>query len=116
MNKSVMKCCICNNENIGEFITIKDEKYHLCCIEELQQENKELKKQLEESKNDLDDLFNQKQFYFKNMQLNQLETCKMKHQQKEFINWLEENYKTTQDIWYVKILNKFKEIIGVEDD
>lgn len=49
MNKSVMKCCICNNENIGQFITIKDEKYHLCCIEELQQENKELKKQLEEA-------------------------------------------------------------------
>ena len=26
MNKSVMKCCICNNENIGEFITINNER------------------------------------------------------------------------------------------
>ena len=47
MNKSVMKCCICNNENIGEFVTINDKKYHLCCIEQLQQENQELKKQLD---------------------------------------------------------------------
>jgi hypothetical protein len=43
MNKSVMKCCICNNENIGQFITINNKKYHLCCIERLQQENKQLK-------------------------------------------------------------------------
>lgn len=43
MNKSVMKCCICNNENIGQFITINNKKYHLCCIEQLQQENKQLK-------------------------------------------------------------------------
>lgn len=42
MNKSVMKCCICNNENIGQFITINNKKYHLCCIEQLQQENKKL--------------------------------------------------------------------------
>ena len=36
----------------------------------------------------------------------------MENQQKEFINWLEENWKTTQDIWYIKILNKYKEITG----
>ena len=42
MNKSVMKCCICNNENIGQFITINNKKYHSCCIEQLQQENKKL--------------------------------------------------------------------------
>ena len=42
MNESVMKCCICNNENIGQFITINNKKYHLCCIEQLQQENKKL--------------------------------------------------------------------------
>lgn len=47
MNKSVMKCCICNNENIGEFITINDKKYHLCCIEQLQKENKQLKEHIE---------------------------------------------------------------------
>lgn len=47
MNKSVMKCFICNNEKIGIFITINNKKYHLCCIEQLQQENQSLKKQLE---------------------------------------------------------------------
>lgn len=47
MNKSVMKCCICNNENIGQFITINNKKYHLCCIEQLQQENKQLKEKLD---------------------------------------------------------------------
>lgn len=47
MNKSVMKCCICNNENIGQFITINNKKYHLCCIEQLQQENKILRENAE---------------------------------------------------------------------
>lgn len=46
MNTSVKKCCICNNKKIGEFILINNEKYHLCCIEQLSQENKELKSQL----------------------------------------------------------------------
>ena len=32
-----MKCCVCNNSKSGEFITVNDKKYHLCCIEELQQ-------------------------------------------------------------------------------
>lgn len=48
MNNSVMKCCICDNEKIGEFITINDKKYHLCCIEQLQNNWNELKKWLEE--------------------------------------------------------------------
>lgn len=39
-----------------------------------------------------------------------------KNQQKEFIDWLEENWKTTQDIWYIKILQKYKEIIGAENE
>ena len=52
MNKSVMKCCICNNENIGQFITINNKKYHLCCIEQLQQENKKLKEQVQDLKAD----------------------------------------------------------------
>ena len=54
MNKSVMKCCICNNENIGEFITINNEKYHLCCINQLQQENKQLKDNWNKLKKDLE--------------------------------------------------------------
>ena len=44
VNNSVKKCCICNNKNIGEFITINDNKYHLCCIEDLKQENELLKR------------------------------------------------------------------------
>ena len=34
------------------------------------------------------------------------------NQQKEFIKFLEDNYKETQDIWYIKILQKYEEIIG----
>lgn len=49
MNNSVMKCCICNNEKSGEFITINDKKYHLCCIEQIQNNWNELKKWLEET-------------------------------------------------------------------
>lgn len=46
INKSVMKCILCNNDKCGEFITINDKKYHLCCIEQLQQENTKLKEDL----------------------------------------------------------------------
>ena len=42
-NNSVMKCCICNNENIGEFIVIEDKKYHLNCITNLQEEVEDLR-------------------------------------------------------------------------
>ena len=34
----------------------------------------------------------------------------MENQQKEFIKFLEDNWKQTQDIWYIKILQKYKEI------
>lgn len=40
------------------------------------------------------------------------ENQKLKSQQKEFMTFLEDNWKETQDIWYIKILNKYKEIIG----
>jgi len=33
-------------------------------------------------------------------------------QQKEFIKFLEYNWEQTQDIWYIKILQKYKEITG----
>jgi hypothetical protein len=58
MNKSVMKCCICNNENIGQFITINNKKYHLCCIEQLQQENKTLKENAENNDKVIDKTIN----------------------------------------------------------
>lgn len=40
----------------------------------------------------------------------------LKEKQKEFINFLEDNWEKTQDIWYIKILQKYKSIIGVSDD
>ena len=88
MNKSVMKCCICNNENIGEFVTINDKKYHLCCIEQLQQENQELKRQLEEYKEQVSKgLYNiclpYKNGYDKAIKYKE-------NQQKEFIEYMNE--------------------------
>lgn len=47
MDKSIKKCCICSNSEIGEFIMIGDNKYHLSCIEKMQKDNQELKKQLD---------------------------------------------------------------------
>lgn len=44
----------------------------------------------------------------------QQENKELKEQQKEFINFLEDNYKDTQDIWYIKILQKYRSIIGVD--
>lgn len=78
----------------------------------LLRENQELKKQVEEYQKDIKDLDNQNKRAFENMQLNQLKVCNMIKQQKEFIKFLEDNYKETQDIWYIKILQKYKEIIG----
>jgi hypothetical protein len=71
----------------------------------LLKENEELKKQLEEidytviPNSDIKPLID-----------------KFKTQQKEFIKFLEDNWKETQDIWYIKILNKYKEIIGYKDE
>ena len=88
----------------------------------LLKENAELKKQLEEYENELEKadsitqscIFNGKkesEILFRKC-LNMLE--KHKNQQKEFIKFLEDNYKETQDIWYIKILQKYKSIIGVD--
>lgn len=45
-NNSVMKCCICNNKKSGEFITIDNKKYHLCCIKQLKDNWNMLKEHL----------------------------------------------------------------------
>ena len=47
-NNSIMKCCICNNEKMGEFITINDKKYHLCCIEQLKKQKDDVVEYLKE--------------------------------------------------------------------
>lgn len=75
----------------------------------LKEENTELKKQLEEANEKIillqasEPMLNYKKALEEN-------------QQKEFIKWLEDNWNTTQYIWYIKILNKYKEIIGVSDE
>lgn len=69
------------------------------------EESKELKKQLEEKEN---------------IACNWKDSClenagkieKLENKQKEFIKFLEDNYKETKDIWYIKILRKYKSIIG----
>ena len=105
-------------------------------IRDLSKENKELNKQLEElesilvlrQKRNLISKFNKEydeEDKKKNPDRNYAEIMPdaeevyrryytMKTQQKEFIEWLEENWKTTQDIWYIKILNKYRSIIGCD--
>lgn len=75
--------------------------------EQLEKENQELKKQLENKYEKVGTL---------TAELLYKENTKLINQQKEFINFLEDNWKQTQDIWYIKILQKYKEIIGVSDD
>lgn len=72
---------------------------------ELYIQNQELKKQLVEKTEDykrMKDNFDSKVDVL----------TKIATQQKEFIKYLEDNWKQTQDIWYIKILQKYKEIIG----
>lgn len=74
-------------------------------IRQLDKENQELKKRLETY---------EIEGYKQDEELNKMsfDIRKYKIQQKEFINFLEDNWKQTQDIWYIKILQKYKEITG----
>lgn len=95
----------------------------------LEKENKRLSEQLELSTSKLDEydlivdernqlkqqLKEKNIEYFRLSKENNEYAIKLheyKTQQKEFIKFLEDNYKETQDIWYIKILQKYKEIIG----
>lgn len=100
MNKSVMKCCICNNENIGEFITINDKKYHLCCIEQLQKENKQLKEHIEKYER-----------YCKTTGIKELkENQKYKEVFEKAIEYLEEPNRDSFDYSKAKLLEILKEV------
>ena len=83
--------------------------------------NERLMMSKEEARNRAKELLNENQvdlitkYMFLEQQYNDLIEEK-ENQQKEFINFLEDNYKETQDIWYIKILQKYKSIIGVSDD
>ena len=115
-------------------------------VEMIEEENQELKKQLKEWENHLKcskemlDIQRQKGNYdydeymlglyngmeyiialFETREPNYISGKDVKFtnnktQQKEFINFLEDNYKETQDIWYIKILQKYKSIIGISNE
>lgn len=85
---------------------IKDEELNEY-TEQLEYQIKELKKKLKDKTEDyrrMKDNFDSKVDVL----------TKIATQQKEFIKYLEDNYKETQDIWYIKILQKYKEIIGID--
>ena len=83
---------------------MKDREEYISILE---QDNAKLKKQLENKYSRTGTLTN-KVLYEEN--------TKLINQQKEFINFLEDNWEKTQDIWYIKILQKYKSIVGVSDD
>lgn len=82
--------------------------------EELQQENQELKKQLEEINNFIN------KAGFVNIQQLMLDYCAKVEQQKKFIEWLEkESKEVIRDAGYhqricLDVLEKYKEIIKIE--
>lgn len=118
-----------NKKEFADYIKFKKEQYdeYLEKINKLIKENQELKKQLEEYKDKIN--------WYENFEVNKtIDKLRLKHntQQKEFINYLEKRYKdvtsvigsygSNTDLLYGKkymleeILQKYKEIIGAEDD
>ena len=75
------------------------------CDEKVRDKMKELKKQLTTC-----------QILYRDCKVENLKNIskieEMENQQKEFIEFLEKMWEETQDIWFIKILNKYKEIIG----
>ena len=91
----------------------------------LQQENQELKKELEENKNPLKGIFAQvnDDMLLRNCGAMQIEIDTYKNQQKKFIKYLEEKEKQFDILGDPKnagackgILQKYKEIIGGKDE
>lgn len=81
-------------------------------IKALEEENEKLKQAerntYETSQEMLSELTKQNEFLMKRE--NKLQVLEIK--EKEFIKWLELNWKETQDIWFVKIINKYEKLIG----
>lgn len=124
------KCEICGNEFENFHAQGFDNKIY-CPLCYFKKENKELKNQLEETRKCLKDM------YHINIE-NDKELDKLKTQQKEFINYLEDEINKLEeqiknyDIWhevgtdinflilkkqfYLEILQKYKEIIGDIND
>ena len=116
--------CDCNEMNC---IDNDSPRRILKIAKNLQQENQELKKQLEE----INDFINKANFA--NIEQLMLDYCAKTEEQKEFIDWLEneienckygeENYADGDDMTYhnenelrKEILSKYKEIIGGKDE
>lgn len=124
-----------------EVIITKEELYDKCeNVEQLYDkfyypllvEYKELKKQVEEYQKDIKDLDNQNKRAFENMQLNQLKVCNMIKQQKEFINYLEDEIHTIETTFsqingnyglmnekleaLKEVLQKYEEIMNGDDN
>ena len=79
-----------------------------CYVEMIEDENQELKKQLENCYCNRTDCSSR----IKNSKKYDSLAQKVESQQKEFIKLLEVMYHETEDIWYIKILNEYKKIIG----
>lgn len=81
-------------------------------IKALEEENEKLKQAerntYETSQEMLSELTKQNEFLMKRE--NELQVLEMKEE--EFIKWLEDQWKETQDIWFVKIINKYEKLIG----
>lgn len=118
--KKAIECPQFGNERYGEWGALNLEKRILIkrlldeldtadnYVKNLYLQNQELKKQIEYcycNRTDCSSRIKDSKVYDSLVQ-------KTEMQQKEFINFLEDNWKQTQDIWYIKILQKYREIIG----
>lgn len=115
-----------NSINVDDLMSAVDRLNKVPDYNDLLKENQELKKKYENAVADYENAMFEKnelkkqvetyeiEGYTQNEELNKMsfDIRKYKVQQKEFINYLEDNWKQTQDIWYIKILQKYREIIG----
>lgn len=103
-------------------ITYKDQKILYKYIKNLQQENQQLKKQLEENQNPLKGIFAQvnDDTLLRDCGNMNAEIKELKNQQKEFIEYLEKTIIDSkagsgQQYYYQQLLEMYKEIIGSEE-
>lgn len=103
-------------------ITYKDQKILYKYIKNLQQENQQLKKQLEENQNPLKGIFAQvnDDTLLRDCGNMNAEIKELKNQQKEFIEYLEKTIIDSkagsgQQYYYQQLLEMYKEIIGSDE-
>lgn len=103
-------------------ITYKDQKILYKYIKNLQQENQQLKKQLEENQNPLKGIFAQvnDDTLLRDCGNMNAEIKELKNQQKEFIEYLEKTIIDSkagsgQQYYYQQLLGMYKEIIGSDE-